>query len=146
MKKPKKSFIILGVVISIVLILTYLISPKSGTLDDLAFKNISKESINEVVIFKTGNMRNETSIKDTEKINDIISRFSNLNVSEYRKAVPISYKNQYMIVFDAKVNTPVLMFLYDNGYIEMRLSDQGKTRTYKITDTFDIAYIESLIS
>ena len=147
MRKSKKYFIFIGILLSIIFI--YFSYPKSGSFDNLIFKVVEKESITGIKITKYGDLYKRNSIEDTERIHDVISKLSNLDIIEYRKDLPADRGNSYDIAFSNKGKYIYLgISLYDTGYFKVFTGEPSyiKYKTYKIIDGLDIEYIESLLS
>lgn len=154
MRKTKKYFILMDILL--LLIVIYLLYPKSGSLDNFIFKGINKDSITRIRIIELRNNYDENiKIENTETIQDILSKLCELKIIHYEKDIPkgwskvydigFSNRNQYISYDGYKPVLDITLSFYDTGYITVYGEGTLKSKTYKIISDSDIKYINELM-
>ncbi|SFC38032.1 hypothetical protein [Clostridium uliginosum] len=144
--KNIKNYIIFLSIIILTVCLGYYFHSKYVTLDNIFSMTINKENVDKIYI-RGVNSGNIKSIKDKNKINEILSNLSNVKLVEYYgDTAKNRTKGAYEIVIYK--NAEDTLFIYTLGKEYLMISDNEKSlKIYKILDnSFDREYMKKITS
>ncbi|EHI98270.1 MULTISPECIES: hypothetical protein [unclassified Clostridium] len=142
----KKRFVIFLITILSICILGYYLYPKNEDIGKLLFSNYQKENIEKIEIRSTSS-RQDRSIKDKDKINEILYNISNIKLVRYYGSTVNRTKGSiHIYIYDeSKVTTEII--IQGKEYINIINNYDNFNKEYKIIDnSLDLDYINRLIS
>lgn len=147
MRNRRKILILLFISLLILILgIGYYLYPKTGTLNSFLLNNYNKENIEKIEIRSTIS-RQDKSIEDKDEINEILSKFSNVKLTQYYGNTTDRIKGAYYIYIYDKNVIPIEVSIQGKEYVNIINYSDKSYRKYKIIDnSLDIYYIDKLIS
>lgn len=142
----KKRFVIFLITILSICILGYYLYSKNEDIGKLLFSNYQKENIEKIEIRSTSS-RQDRSIKDKDKINEILYNISNIKLVRYYGSTVNRTKGSiHIYIYDeSKVTTEII--IQGKEYINIINNYDNFNKEYKIiNNSLDLDYINRLIS
>ncbi|MBN7577054.1 hypothetical protein C1H57_22245 [Clostridium sp. 2-1] len=144
--KKKFSILLFSILLILALGTGYYLYHKPGTLNSFLLNNYNKENIEQIEIRSTLS-RQDRSIKDKDKITEILANISNIKlVRHYGSTANKTKGSIYIFIYDkSRITTEII--IQGKEYINIINDYDNSNKEYKIIDnSLDLDYINRLIS
>ncbi|WP_270565820.1 hypothetical protein [Clostridium beijerinckii] len=144
--KKKFSILFFSTLLILALGTGYYLCHQTGTLNSFLLNNYNKENIEQIEIRSTVS-REDKSIKDKDKINEILANVSNVKLVRHYGSTANKTKGAIHIFIYDKSRINIEIIIQGKEYINIINDYDNSNKEYKIIDnSLDLDYINRLIS